>query len=153
MPEKYNSWNAIKSLAVLYNYDNAEEFGIFRKALDKILVDSDVHQLDLIVFIENRSADELPKHNMIHYISNNSFNFFGNIKDPLLKEIMIKNYDELWSVGNLHLKMIKVLNKIKAKRTVGINSENYAFNLKLSTSASKPSEILNFVKQMLLKIS
>jgi hypothetical protein len=50
MKEK-NSWDATKSLLVIFNYKNDEQLKGFRKSLDKILNSSNVNRLIIIVNI------------------------------------------------------------------------------------------------------
>ena len=46
-----NIWESIKSLLVVFSYENDEQLRIFRKSLDKMLNDSNVDRLVIVVNI------------------------------------------------------------------------------------------------------
>ncbi|MEY3237297.1 MAG: hypothetical protein RI883_1398 [Bacteroidota bacterium] len=100
MSDKSNIWLGIKKLAVVFPYRSEENYKEYRSALDKLLNDSNVKEVKLIVVIpETLKRETLRPHVLIHFLSPKDMNFMGKIKDEYLKTILSEKYDALIGSG------------------------------------------------------
>ena len=96
-----NIWESIKSLLVVFSYENDEQLRIFRKSLDKMLNDSNVDRLVIVVNILKETDKKLlPPHFLIYYNSPVDFNFWGKLKDVQLESELSRDYDVLLWFGD-----------------------------------------------------
>jgi hypothetical protein len=153
MKEK-NSWDATKSLLVIFNYENDEQLKGFRKSLDKILNSSNVNRLIIVVNI-SKEVDKktLPPHFLIYYCSPLDFSFWGKLKDVQLESELKKEFDLLICIGENKNEIAKVVEGTKIKRRISINASSKTADLLLNTESSEPSEMLDFAIKNLQKIA
>ena len=153
MKEK-NSWDATKSLLVIFNYENDEQLKGFRKSLDKILNSSNVNRLIIVVNI-GKEVDKktLPPHFLIYYCSPLDFSFWGKLKDVQLESELKKEFDLLICIGENKNGIAKVVERKKMKRRISINASSKTADLLLNTESSEPSEMLDFAIKNLQKIA
>lgn len=149
-----NSWDATKSLLVVFDYENEEQLKGFRKALDTILNTSNVNRLIIIVSITKEiDKKTLPPHFLIYYCSPLDFSFWGKLKDVQLLGELKKEFDLLMTFGENQQPIFKEIKNTEIKRKVSINSLNTATSdLSLNTESKEPSDMLNFTIKNLQKI-
>jgi hypothetical protein len=154
MNDKSNVWLGIKKLVVVFPYRSEENFKEYRSALDKLLNDSNVIELKLIVVIpETIKKETLTQHRLIHFISPKDINFFGKIKDENLTSILSQKYDTLLWLEVDEKKIVKVLSKLGDKCKIGVNTSLDFFTIQVDSNSNNPFEIVNFAKNTLEKIS
>jgi len=153
MKEK-NSWDATKSLLVIFNYENDEQLKGFRKSLDKILNSSNVNRLIIVVNI-SKEVDKktLPPHFLIYYCSPLDFSFWGKLKDVQLESELKKEFDLLICIGENKNGIAKVVEGTKIKRRISINASSKTADLLLNTESTEPNEMLDFAIKNLRKIA
>lgn len=152
--KEINSWDATKSLLVIFNYENEEQLKGFRKSLDKILNTSNVNRLIIVVNI-GKEVDKksLPPHFLIYYCSPLDFSFWGKLKDVQLESELKKEFDLLMCFGENNNRIYKIVEGTKIKRRILINSTNKSCDLLLNTESKEPSEMLDFIINNLQKIA
>ena len=154
MGDSTNIWMDTKRLLVVFPYRNEEYFRQFRLALDTLLNDSNVVSVNIIVILPKEIKKEnLQQHKLIHYVSPKDFSFFKKIKDELLLTALVQPYDILLWLESDDEKIAKLLSKLFVKRKIGVNTDLDLFSIRAVCQSENPSEILNFAKMTLGKIS
>ncbi len=149
-----NLWNTTQSLLVVYNYENLDRLHDFRKSLDKMLANSTVERVIIIVNIDKEvDKNALPPHFLIYYNSPNDYNFWGKLKDVQLEAELKKQYDTLLWLGETQNRSFKEVKNIKFSNKIGVNSPDSFFELHLNSESDIPSEMLTFVVETLKKIT
>lgn len=149
-----NLWNTTQSLLVVYNYENLDRLHDFRKSLDKMLANSAVERVIIIVNIDKEvDKNTLPPHFLIYYNSTNDYNFWGKLKDVQLEAELKKQYDTLLWLGETQKRSFKEVKNIKFSNKIGVNSPDSFFELHLNSESDIPSEMLTFVVETLKKIT
>jgi hypothetical protein len=149
-----NIWMETKRLLVVFPYRNDEYFRQYRLALDALLNDSNVVSVNIIVTLPKEIKKEnLQQHKLIHYVSPKDFSLFKKIKDELLLTALVQPYDILVWLESNDEKIAKLLSKLYVKRKIGVNTELDLFSIRVVCPSENPSEILNFAKHTLEKIS
>ena len=149
-----NLWNTTQSLLVVYNYENLDRLHDFRKSLDKMLANSAVERVIIIVNIDKEvDKNTLPPHFLIYYNSPNDYNLWGKLKDIQLEAELKKQYDTLLWLGEKKKKSFNEVRKMKFSNKIGVNTNDSFFELHLNSESDVPSEMLNFVVETLKKIT
>lgn len=154
MNSENSIWDSISRLLIIFPYKDEINDKQFRKALDKILNESKVQYLRLIIETpDSVSKDSLKQHNLIKYISSKDFNFLGKLKDDSILEVLNQPYDAMFWFEVDQPRINKLLSGAHATWKIGINTQLDIFNVQISTDSEDHSEIINFAKNTLLKIS
>ena len=122
---KKNIWSSSQSLMVIFDYKDDDQLKEFRKALDKMLNNSQIGRLIIIV----------------------------NLKDVQLEAEMRKTYDLLIWFDEPQEKLLNEAKNAYFNRKVIVNAEHSYFDLSLNSSHENPDEMLNFVTSTLEKIN
>jgi hypothetical protein len=151
---KKNLWNTTQSLLVVFNYENLDRLHDFRISLDKLLTNSAIERVIIIVNIDKEvDKNTLPPHFLIYYNSQNDYNFWGKLKDVQLEAELKKQYDTLLWLGETQKRSFKEIKNIKFSNKIGVNSTDAFFELHLNSESDVPSEMLTFVVETLKKIT
>lgn len=151
---KKNIWSSSQSLMVVFDYKDDDQLKEFRKALDKMLNNSQIGRLIIIVNIpKDLDKTTLPPHFLIYYTSPNDYSFFGKLKDVQLEAELRKTYDLLIWFDEPQEKLLNEARNAHFNRKVIVNSEHSYFDLSLTSSHENPDEMLNFVTSTLEKIN
>lgn len=154
MAELRNIWSDTKRLIIIFPYLNEQNYNSYRTALDKILNQSNVVELKIVVVLEdNVKKEELKQHKLIHYISTKDISVFGKIIDENLPQILCQPYDTVLWFNKTEKKIFKILTKLHAKWKIGVNIEHDFFHLTIKSQSQNPAEIVSFAKNTLEKIS
>lgn len=147
-------WSKTQSLMVVIHYKSLESLNEYRRALDKILDDSQVKKLTIIVTLpKNVNKDTLPPHFLIYYNSPNDYTFMGKLKDVLLQRELEKSFDMLLWVGSLEQKVYSEIKGCDFKQKVVVNDENDGyFDLALKSKDENAYTLLDFTVGTLDKI-
>ncbi|MFM7467702.1 MAG: hypothetical protein ACKO6J_07035 [Crocinitomicaceae bacterium] len=149
-----NIWTSIKSLLVVFSYEDDEQLKLFRKSLDKMLNTSNVDRLIIVVSISKEvDKNSLPPHFLIYYNSPNDYNFWGKLKDVQLEAELAREYDVLLWFGDTEQKIYSQIELATIQRRIIINQENPTFDLSLNAGSESPELMLNFVINTLKKIT
>ncbi|MBM3160545.1 MAG: hypothetical protein FJZ66_04340 [Bacteroidetes bacterium] len=149
-----NIWSSIKSLLVVFPYEDDEQLKLFRKSLDKMLNSSNVDRLIVVVNIpKDVDKNSLPPHFLIYYNSPNDFNFWGKLKDVQLEAELTRAYDVLLWFGDTDKKIYSQIQETSFQRKIIINQDNPSFDLSLNAGSDAPDMMLNFVIETLKKIT
>ena len=154
MGDSKNIWTETKRLLVVFPYRNEESFRHYRLALDSFLNESNVKSLNIIVTLPKEIKKEtLQKHKLIHYLSPKDFSFFKKLKDELLLTALVQPYDTLLWLESDDEKIAKRFSKLYIGRKIGVNTDLDIFSIRVVCKSENPSEMLNFAKKSLEKIS
>lgn len=147
-------WSSTQSLMVVIHYTDLEALNEYRRALDKILDDSQVKKLTIIVTLpKDVNKDTLPPHFLIYYNSPNDYTFMGKLKDVLLQRELEKSFDMLLWVGSLEQKVYQEIKSCSFKQKVVVNDmDNGFFDLELKSKDENAFTLLDFVVGTLDKI-
>jgi hypothetical protein len=149
-----NIWTSIKSLLVVFTYEDDEQLKIFRRSLDKMLNNSNVDRLIIVVNISKEvDKNALPPHFLIYYNSPNDYNFWGKLKDVQLEAELTRDYDVLLWFGDTDHKIYPNIQQTSIQRKIIINQDNTNFDLSLNAGSNAPDQMLNFVIETLKKIT
>ncbi|MBM3418707.1 MAG: hypothetical protein FJY17_07290 [Bacteroidetes bacterium] len=149
-----NIWSSIKSLLVVFPYEDDEQLKSFRKSLDKMLNSSNVDRLIVVVNIpKDVDKNTLPPHFLIYYNSPNDFNLWGKLKDVQLEAELTRAYDVLLWFGDTDKKIYSQIQETAFQRKIIINQDNPSFDLSLNAGSDAPDQMLNFVIETLKKIT
>ncbi len=149
-----NIWTSIKSLLVVFTYEDDEQLKLFRKSLDKMLNTSNVDRLIIVVNIPKEvDKNSLPPHFLIYYNSPNDYNFWGKLKDVQLEAELTRDYDVLLWFGCTDQKIYPHIEQSTIQRRIIINQDNPSFELSLNAGSDSPELMLNFVINTLKKIT
>lgn len=147
-------WERTTSLLLVFSYENEEQLHDFRVSLDKMLNQSNVKELIIIVNIPKEvDKNTLPPHFLIYYNSPNDYSFWGKLKDIQLEAELRKSYDLLLWFGSTDQRIFSEVMKVKTKRKVMVNQTHGKFDIHLNSESDQPAEMLNFVVQTLNKIA
>jgi len=151
---KKNLWNTTQSLLVVFNYENLDRLHDFRISLDKLLTNSAIERVIIIVNIDKEvDKNTLPPHFLIYYNSPSDYNFLGKLKDIQLEAELKKQYETLLWLGETKEKSFNEVRKVKFLNKIGVNTNDSFFELHLNSESDVPSEMLNFVVETLKKIT
>lgn len=154
MSDSINIWSQTKRLLIVFPYRDEVSFKNYRLALDKLLNDSNVQDLKIVVTLPKSIKKEtLQQHKLIHYLSPKEISFFGKIKDEVLNTILVQPYDTLLWLEEEDKKILKLFSKVLAKWKVGVNTSVDYFNIQTTCQSENPEEIINFAKQIIEKIA
>jgi len=147
-------WSSTQSLMVVIHYTDLGALNEYRRALDKILDDSQVKKLTIIVTLpKDVNKDTLPPHFLIYYNSPNDYTFMGKLKDVLLQRELEKSFDMLLWVGSLEQKVYQEIKSCSFKHKVVVNDmDNGFFDLELKSKDENAFTLLDFVVGTLDKI-
>jgi len=149
-----NIWSSIKSLLVVFPYEDDDQLKLFRKSLDKMLNSSNVDRLIVVVNIpKDVDKNTLPPHFLIYYNSSNDFNFWGKLKDVQLEAELTRDFDVLLWFGDTDKKIYSQIQSTAVQRKIIINQDNPSFDLSLNAGSDAPDQMLNFVIETLKKIT
>lgn len=152
--KRHSFWQEISRLLIVLPYDSEEQFSEFRNALDTLLNESNVNTLSIVAVIPpEMKKEKLVQHHLISYLSPKDFTVFGKLKNDDVATSLVQPYDALCWIGVTNKKIAKTFKDVKAKMKIGINTPTPFFNINASTRTSNPTEILNFAKNTLDKIS
>lgn len=153
IPNK-NIWSDCKRLVVVFPYRNEENYKTYRLALDQLLNESNIQELQIVVTLSaTTKIENLQQHKLIQYISPKDINMFGKMKNDNFNAILIKKYDSLLWLEVNDKKFAKVLSTINATWKIGVNTSLDFFNIQVNSNSENPLEIVNFAKNTLEKIS
>jgi len=143
-----------KKLLIVFPYRDENQFKSYRTALDHLLNDSNVRELNIIVVIpDSVKKESLTEHKLIAYLSPKDISLFGKVKDEKFNNIAAQPYDTfLWFEEN-NSKISKLLAGIHAKWKIGINSSLDNFTIQTNCKSENPGEMVNFAKNTLEKIT
>jgi hypothetical protein len=149
-----NLWTSLKRVVILFPYRDEQYYRTFRAQLDRMLNESKVEKLEIIVLLPKEvKKEELPPHRLIHFISPKDFNLFGKLKGDLLYSVLSKDHDALLTFLNDDRKMDAALKTLKTKYRIGVNSQTGSFDIDLKGKDMDPAELVNFAKNTLQKLS
>jgi len=147
-------WDSTTSLLLVFSFENESQLHAFRVALDKIVLESNVKHLIIIVTLPKEvDKNTLPPDFLIYYNSPNDFSFLGKLKDIQLEAELQKSYDLLLWFGSTEQRIFSEVMKVKTKRKVLVNQTHGKFDIHLNSESDQPAEILNFVVKTLTKIA
>lgn len=147
-------WDSIKRVVIVFPYREDGYYRQFRSELDRMLNDSKVDKLEIIVTLPSTvKKEDLPAHRLIHFISQKDFNLFGKIKGDALFSVLSKEYDALLNFQDDNEKLDKTLREMKVQYRIGINSPLSGFDIDLKGKEMDPQELVNFAKDTLSKLS
>ncbi|MEN9700618.1 MAG: hypothetical protein RLZZ301_1816 [Bacteroidota bacterium] len=149
-----NLWEATKSLLVVFNYESDEQLRDFRVSLDRMLNNSKVERLIIVVNVPKElDKNTLPPHFLIYYNSPNDFTFFGKLKDIQLEAELARSYDVLIWFGSTDQKSFPIVAQTPVRRRIIVNEEQADFDLQFNAENPAPGALLEFVIQTLQKIA
>lgn len=154
MSKEKNIWTDCKKLLVVFPFKNETNFKEYRLALDKLLNESNVNELKIVVSVpDSVKKEELQQHKLIQYISSKDFSFFGKLKDLDLETTLVQPYDLLLWLEVENDKLKNIFLKVNANTKIGVNASADLFTIQVNTNSQNPIEIVNFAKNTLEKIS
>jgi hypothetical protein len=147
-------WNNIQQLVVVFSYKDEKNYRDFRAELDRMLNESSVKMLDIIVTIPKEiKKEDLPPHRLIHFISPKDFNWLGKLKGDLLDSVLSKKYDAIINFGHDVPHFDKVLSNMNVKFHVGVNTSVQNEDIHVQCKGDDMHEMVSFAKQTLEKLS
>lgn len=153
-------WSRVQSLLVFYVFTTYEDFQSFRISLDKVLDESNVKRLKVVVLIKDMKQNVL-KHSLFSYITEKDIHFFTlelkkkakNEFGDQLDVVRHSAFDLMICFGKPTSRVLKWLTKIDVKERIGVNSERLdLFNLNLDSSSESIQNSVLFVRDTLQKI-
>lgn len=154
MTDSNSIWRQIKRVLIVFPYKDASYFSEFRRELDKVLNDSLVEKLDIVVTIPaSLKKADLPTHRLIHFVSPKDFTLFGKLKNEVLGSVITKSYDALLYFEDDSKRLGKALSEMTINYSIGINSPLDIFTIRVFSKGEKPEEMVNFAKNTLVKLS
>jgi hypothetical protein len=155
-------WSRTQSLLVFYVFSTYEDFQSFRISLDKVLDESNVKRLKVVVLIKDLKQNVL-KHSLFSYITEKDIHFFTlelkkrakNEFGQQLEVVRHSAFDVLLCFGRPTTKVMKWLMKIEVKEKIGVNVEGldlFDLNLNLNSSSESIQNSVLFVRDTLQKI-
>jgi hypothetical protein len=147
-------WPTVKSLLIVMNYKDDNYMSKFRLSLDKIMNNSNVERLLIVVNIpKDIDKNTLSPHFVIFYLSPKDFNFFGKLKDVQLEAELNSDFNALICFGDLKKRTMKLLKNSDIKKRILVNANDPGFDLYLNSENQNPEELLSFITKTLEKIS
>lgn len=154
MSDSKNLWSETKRLLIVFPYKDEVNFKNYRISLDKLLNDSNVEELKIIVEIPNSvKKEDLQQHKMISYLSAKDISFFGKIKDEKIRSILNQSFDTLLWFEAENKKSIKFFSKTNITWKIGVKTDFNFFTIRIDCQSENPEEIVSFAKNTLQKIS
>ena len=149
-----NLWSSLKKVVIVFPYRDENYYRTFRSELDRMLNESQVEKLEIIVSLPKEvKKEELPPHRLIHFISPKDYNLFGKLKGDLLYSVRSKEQDALLVFLNEDKKLDAALSTMKVKHRIGVNIQTGSFDIDLKGKEMDPAELVNFAKNTLQKLS
>lgn len=145
-------WKQLKQLVFAIAYDSGTDAEAIRRAV--------VNELDpgmksrLIFFSEKELKPELkPVLEGVTYVTAKELKRTSRKKNEDFDAITSRPSDALFICGTVGKRFEKRLKELKTGVVIGLNSENAFAEINLFPKSSEPNEMVNFAKNMLLKIS
>ena len=149
-----NLWMSLKRVVILFPYRDENSYRTFRTELDRMLNESQVEKLEIIVSLPKElKKEDLPPHRLIHFISPKDFNLLGKLKGDLLYSVLSKEHDALLVFLNEDKKLDAALKNLKSKYRIGVNIQTGSYDIDLKGKEMDPAELVNFAKNTLQKLS
>lgn len=145
-----NIWERSSKLLFVINYQSKNDLNANLGAIDK-LTSGKEHVFVLCVIPVNLKG-ELTSLNNVHYISEKDFNLLGKIKEEEIKNLIQQQFDLLVVLNSLEGKVLKMLRKINANKSVGVNSNLDFLSINVNSDNNAAVHLFNFAKQTLEKI-
>jgi hypothetical protein len=152
MADKNNIWGRAKKMLLIVNYDSMDGVKKQREAIKALGLN--VHECNIIAVVPTKKEKNmLGEISSVTFCSDQEINIIGRFKNPEAVKVLGEYYDIMTVVGDYSSKLSKVLKRSKVGTVVGVNSNVDFLTIKLSSEASEPEHLLNFVKQTLEKIN
>ncbi|MFT5859557.1 MAG: hypothetical protein ACI865_001660 [Flavobacteriaceae bacterium] len=145
-------WKSIESILVVIPFDQVDKVNEWREAMKNVGLN--VHNCRVLCIVPSKEERlSMREMSYINFITDADINLLGQIKNEEAKKILTSSFDAVLIVSDCSKKILKVVNKMKFRIDIGLNTkiENRMINLRSAEIA--PKHLLDFVKQTLEKIS
>lgn len=145
-------WDNIGMVILVFPMEEVENPMEFKLEMDQVFGKQSRCEIVLTSkqSLKNQQLRELKG---VTYVSEKEINFFGKLKNENLNELLGKPFDTLFLSGTLTKQFEKLFSKAAIKNIIGLNSENKFIEINLQPKSSIPSEMVNFAKNTLSKIT
>lgn len=145
-------WDKIGTVILVFPMEEVENPMEFKLEMDQVFGKQSRSEIVLISkhSLKNQQLRELKG---VTYVSEKDFNFFGKLKNENLQELLRKPFNSLFLSGTLTKQFEKLFSKSRIQHFIGLNSENKFIEINLQPKSSIPSEMVNFAKNTLSKIT
>lgn len=142
----------IKTALVVVPYTSLDDLKQYRDAVRA--TGMNVNDCALVAIVKDKKEREnlSSHHSLAVFASEGDFNLLGRLKNEGLSKIITRKYDLVLFVDDPPKKIRKLLVKTTRMLRVGVNNTNEDNHVNLTTSKNNPSQIFNFVFEMLKKI-
>ena len=147
-----NIWFSMRKVLLVVNYESIEQIKQFRSAMKE--VNLNIHDCVILAIVnDKKEKDALGEISSVVFINEKEFNLFGKLKNEMAAKILQRNFDAQLFFSDAPKKIAKKLKKQKVNIRIGVNVTSNECDIKLQSDSSSPVHLLNFVKEMLEKIS
>lgn len=148
-----NYWDKLATALILFPYETIADTEKLEVLIDEFL--PHLKSREIVLFTDSKINRDVVSRSLssVKIYSEKDFNLFGKTKNTEVLNVFQKKYDAVILFGTLPKKASKLLKQLIVKQKIGVNSENKNMEIMLNTNSSEPSEMLNFVKNILSKIN
>lgn len=152
MGEQGTIWSRFRRVLIVVRFTDIESIVAWREALKDVGLN--VHECRILSIVANKKERQILREmSSVTFLAENDFGLMGQLKNEEAKNAISPGYDSVIVVGDYKGKVKKLIDRTKANVAVGLNTKRDNFNILLESSEVSPSELLNFVKKTLEKIS
>lgn len=145
-------WDNIGTVILVFPMEEVENPMELKLEMDQVFGKLSRSEIVLVSkqSLKNQQLRELKG---VTYVSEKDFNFLAKLKNENLKELLEKPFNSLFLSGTLTKQFEKLFSKSRIHNFIGLNSENKFIKINLQPKSSIPSEMVNFAKITLSKIT
>ena len=145
-------WNQLRSLVVAFPYDGERDVLSVKQAFEKHLEPG--MKSTLLLLSKKELKPELkPVIEGVTYVSEKQLKLLKRHRNDAFEALLERPTDALLLCGTVSKRFERKLKTLSATVKIGLNAANSLPKINLITKSSEPIEMVNFAKNMLLKIS
>ncbi len=145
-------WNQLRSLLIAFPYEGDLDVLSVKKAVDRHL-DEGMKSRIVLVSKKNLKPEFKPVIEGVTYVCEKELKGVKQRKNEDFEKLMEKRIDALLVCGTIGKRIEKRFKRMETTLKIGLNSTNESLKINLIPKSSEPNEMVNFAKNMLLKIS
>lgn len=144
--------NRIRTALLVVPYTSVESLKQYRDAIRA--TGMNVNDCALVAIVKDKKEREVlsANHSVAVFVSEGDFNFFGRLKNEGASKAAARVFDLVVYIEEPPKKIRKLFTKATKMIRVGVNNTSEDNHVNLTTSKENPSQIFNFVFEMLKKI-
>lgn len=145
-------WNQLRSLIIAFPYEGERDVLSMKRAIEEHL-EPGMKSTILLLSKKELKPEFKPVIEGVTYVSEKQLNVLKRKRNEDFETLLERPIDALFLCGTVSKRFERKLKSLSATVKIGLNSMNTLPKINLTSKSSEPIEMVNFAKNMLLKIS